>query len=217
MKTDAEIKREVEAELAWDPAVQDSAIGVAVKDGVVTLSGHVGIYPEKRAAEKALERVSGVRAAAIEIDVLLSPQHKRSDTDIAHNAEEALRWHALVPASAVRLTVKEGWITLKGELDWEYQRRSVEQALRHLTGVVGISNEIALRHKMMSSDDIGRRIGEALQRQTAREARHLKIDVRGDTVTLSGAVHSWHERNAICGAAWSAPGVRHVVDKLFVE
>lgn len=216
MKTDAELKREVEAELAWDPAVQDSAIGVAVKDGVVTLSGHVGIYPEKRAAEKALERVSGVRAAAIEIDVLLSPHHKRSDTDIAHSAEEALRWHALVPASAVRLTVKEGWITLKGELDWEYQRRSVEQALRHLTGVVGISNEIMLRHKA-TSGDIDRRIGEALQRQTAREVRRLKIDVSGDTVTLSGPVHSWHERNAARGAAWSAPGVRHVVDKLSVE
>lgn len=215
MKSDAELKSEIEAELAWDPAVKDTAIGVSVRGGVVTLSGHVNTYPEKWAAEKALQRVHGVLAEALEVDVRLSPDHRRSDTDIARAAEQALSWHASIPAEAVRLIVDQGWITVQGELDWDYQRRAVERALRPLIGVIGISDETVLRHRP-TSEDIGRRIGEALQRQTAREARHLDIDVQGDTVTLRGTVHSWHERKAVHGAAWAAPGVRHVIDKLSI-
>lgn len=215
MRSDAELKRLVEAELAWDPAVNEAGIGVAVKDAVVTLSGHVDTYPEKWAAEKALRRVNGVRAAALEIDVRLSPDHRRTDTDIARAAEHALQWHAGVPADAVRLTVDQGWITLRGELDWEFQRHNVERAVRHLTGVIGVSDEITLR-KRPAPEDIGRRISEALQRQSTRSAQHMHIAVQGDTVTLSGTVHSWHERKAAHGAAWSAPGVRRVVDELSV-
>lgn len=213
MKTDEELKMRIQEELAWDPAVNATGIGVAVKDGIVTLSGHVETYPEKWAAEKALQRVHGVRALAIEIDVRLSPDHRRSDTDIARAAELALQWHTAVPADAVRLTVDQGWITMAGELDWDHQRQSLEQALRHLTGVIGISNEIVLRSQP-APQDIAQRIAAALQRQSAREARHLDIAVKGDTVTLRGSVHSWRERDAIRGAAWSAPGVRRVVDEL---
>lgn len=215
MKSDAELKREVEAELAWDPAVKDTAIGVAVSNGVVTLSGHVDTYPEKWAAEKALRRVQGVRALALEVDVRLSPDHQRSDTDIARAAELAVTWNSTLPANAVRVTVDHGWITLQGELEWDYQRKALENTLRHLTGVVGISDEIVLRQRPAPSD-ISRRIGDALLRQTQREARHLDIGVQGDTVTLRGTVHSWHERDAAHGAAWSAPGVRRVVDELSI-
>lgn len=215
MKTDQELKVMVQAELAWDPAVKETAIGVAVKDGIVTLSGHVDTFPEKWAAEKALQRVHGVRAVAMEVDVRLSPDHRRSDTDIARSAELALKWHTTVPADAVRLTVDHGWITMQGELDWDYQRQNLEHALRNLTGVLGISDEIVLRNRP-TPEDVGKRITEALRRQSAREAQHLMVSVKGDTVTLRGSVHSWHERDAAKGAAWSAPGVRRVVDELLI-
>ena len=134
MKTDSDLKRDVAAELSWDPAVQATAIGVAVKDGVVTLTGHLDTYAEKEATLRAVRRVAGVKAIAIEIDVKLSAQHQRSDTDIAASAEQALKWNTSLPVDAVRMTVDHGWITLQGEVEWEFQRRSVEQAIRPLMG-----------------------------------------------------------------------------------
>jgi osmotically-inducible protein OsmY len=215
MKSDADLKREVEAELAWDPAVDATAIGVAVRDGVVTLSGHLDTYAEKWAAEKALRRVHGVKAIALEIDVRLSPDHERSDTDIAQAVESALKWNASIPADTVTVTVDKGWVTLRGDLDWDYQRKSIERSLCHLAGVKGISDEIGLHYRPTPAD-ISQRIAQALKRQSDREARHLQIDVSGDTVTLRGKVHSWQERDAAWGAAWSAPGVVKVVDELAI-
>jgi osmotically-inducible protein OsmY len=216
MKTDADLKRDVEAELAWDPAVKASAIGVAVKDGIVTLSGHLDTYPEKWAAERALRRVAGVRAVALELDVRLAPSHQRSDTDIARAAENALLWHSVVPPDAVRVTVDQGWITLQGELDWDYQRKSVEQAVRNLVGVVGISDEIKLKQKAVPAN-VKQLIQEALTRQAVRAAKHIEMDVRDGEVTLRGTVHSRAERDAARGAAWAAPGVRMVINELKVE
>ncbi|HEY0858757.1 MAG TPA: BON domain-containing protein [Albitalea sp.] len=213
MKTDADLKRDVAAELAWDPAVRSTAIGVAVKDGVVTLTGHLETFAEKHAVERALQRVAGVKAIALELDVKLSPDHKLSDTDIAANAEQALKWSTLVPPQAVRITVDHGWVTLQGELEWEYQRRSVEKAIRPLMGVVGISNQIKLRSKLRP-DDLSRRIEAALTRQAIREARQIQIAVEGSTVRLTGRVHSWHEREAAQGVAWAAPGVHTVINEL---
>lgn len=213
MKTDADLKRDVAAELAWDPAVKSTAIGVAVKDGVVTLTGHLDTFAEKHAVSRALQRVAGVKAIALELDVKLAPGHQRSDTEIAANAEQALKWSTLVPPEAVRITVDHGWITLQGELDWEYQRRSVEKAIRPLMGVVGISNEIKLRSKLRP-DDLSRKIEAALMRQAIREARHIEVSVDGTTVKLTGKVHSWHEREAAQGVAWSAPGVHAVINEL---
>lgn len=215
MKTDADLKRDVAAELAWDPAVRSTAIGVAVKDAVVTLTGHLDTFAEKHAVERALQRVAGVKAIALELDVKLSPDHKRNDTDIAVNAEQALKWSTLVPPEAVRITVDHGWVTLQGELEWEYQRRSVEKAIRPLMGVVGISNEIKLRGKLRP-DDLSRRIEAALTRQAIREAKHIQVAVDGTKVTLTGTVHSWHEREAAQGVAWSAPGVHTVINELQV-
>ena len=215
MKTDVELKKDVTAELAWDPAVKSTAIGVAVKDGVVTLSGHLETFAEKHAAERALRRVAGVKAVALELDVKLSLDHKRSDTDIAAGAEGALKWNTLVPLEGIRLTVDHGWVTLQGEVEWDYQRRGAEKAIRPLMGVVGISNEITLRASAKVAD-LSRKIQEALTRQAIREAKHIQVDVDGTTVKLSGTVHSWQERDAAQGVAWSAPGVLAVIDELRV-
>ena len=215
MKTDADLKRDVTAELAWDPAVKSTAIGVAVKDGVVTLSGHLETFADKHAAARALRRVAGVKAIALELDVKLSPDHKRSDTDIAAGAEEALKWNTLVPLQAIRLTVDHGWVTLQGEVEWDYQRRSVEKAIRPLMGVVGIGNEITLRARP-EAIDLSRKIQEALTRQALLEAKQIQVDVDGTTVKLSGKVHSWQEREAAQGVAWAAPGVHAVINELHV-
>jgi osmotically-inducible protein OsmY len=215
MKTDAELKRDVTEELAWDPAVQSNAIGVAVKDGVVTLTGHLDTFIEKHAASRAVRRVDGVKAIALELDVKLEPSHQRSDTDIALNAEQALKWNVLVPADAVRLSVDHGWVTLQGSVDWDFQRRSVEKAVRPLMGVVGISNEITLRTQPKAAN-VSRKIEEALTRQAIREAKHIQVSVDGNTVKLTGTVHSWQERDAAQGVAWSAPGVRVVLNELRV-
>jgi osmotically-inducible protein OsmY len=216
MKTDADLKRDVQAELAWDPAVRSTQIGVAVKDGVVTLSGHLETYAEKYAAERALRRVGGVKAIALELDVRLSPEHRRSDTDIANAAEQALKWNTLVPVDQVRVTVDKGWITLQGEVEWDYQRRSVEKAIRPLMGVVGISNEMTIKQKVTPAD-LQSRIAEALRRQVEREVKHLDIKVDGSTVTLRGTVNSWHARDAAQGIAWAAPGVRAVMNELRID
>ena len=215
MKTDNDLKRDVTAELAWDPAVKATAIGVAVKDGVVTLTGHLETFAEKHAAERALRRVAGVKAIALELDVKLSFDHKRSDTDIAVSAEQALKWSTLVPVEAIRLTVDHGSVTLQGEVEWDYQRRSAEKAIRPLMGVVGISNEITLRVRPRATD-LSRKIQEALTRQALREAKHIQVAVDGTTVTLSGTVHSWQERDAVQGVVWAAPGVNTVINDLRV-
>jgi len=213
MKTDADLKRDIVAELNWDPAVNATAIGVAVRDGVVTLTGHLGTYAEKHAASRAVQRVAGVKAVALELDVKLSPDHKRSDTEIAASIESAIRWNTVVPVDAIRVTVDHGWVTLKGDVDWDYQRRNVEKVIRPLMGVVGISNEIALRAKVKAAD-VSRKIEEALTRQAIREARHVGVAVDGTTVKLTGTVHSWQERAAAQGVAWSAPGVHAVINEL---
>lgn len=215
MKTDADLQRDVTAELAWDPSVKSTSIGVAVKDGVVTLTGHLGTFADKHAAARALRRVDGVKAIALELDVKLSADHVRSDTDIAAIAQEALQWNTLVPLAKIRLTVDHGWVTLHGEVEWDYQRHSAEKAIRPLMGVVGISNEVTLRASPKVAG-LSRKIAEALTRQAVREAKHIQVDVDGTTVTLTGTVHSWQERAAAQGVAWSAPGVHAVVNELRV-
>jgi osmotically-inducible protein OsmY len=213
MKTDAQLKKDVEAELSWDPAVDATSIGVAVKDGIVTLTGHIRTFAEKHAAVRVLRRVAGVKAIALELDVRLSPSHKRSDTDIAAAIKSALTWSAVVPQDKVVATVENGWVTLRGEVEWEFQRRGVEKVVRPLLGVVGISNEMIIRPKA-SVTDVKTRIANALKRQIEREIGNLQIDVDGSKVTLRGTVHSWQERDAVQGAAYSAPGVGVVLDEL---
>ena len=213
MKTNEDLQRDVLDELAWDPAVDAADIGVIVNDGVVTLTGHLSSYAEKHAAERAVQRVQGVKAVAVEIDVRLSASSKRTDTDIARAAESALLWHTAVAADRITVMVESGWVTLSGELDWDYQRRSVEKAIRLLTGVTGVTNSIRLKPQAVPGD-VQNRIRAALTRQALREADRIKIEIDGGVVTLRGTVHSNAERSAAHGSAWSAPGVTRVVDHL---
>jgi osmotically-inducible protein OsmY len=216
MKTDAQLKKDVSAELEWDPSINASQVGVAVKDGVVTLTGHLDTFAEKHAIERAAQRVRGVKAVAVELDVKLEPGHKRSDSEIAAAAEAALAWHALVPADRMQVRVEKGWVTLQGEVDWDYQRRQAEKAVRPLVGVVGVSNAITLKTGSTPAD-VTQRIRDALTRHAEHEAKHIEVIVDGATVTLRGDVDSWGERAAASGAAWSARGVSSVVNELKVK
>lgn len=215
MKTDAHIKADVTDELAWDPAVNATGIGVAVRDGVVTLTGHLDSYADKHAVERAVHRVAGVRGIAVELDVRLAAQHKRSDSDIAQAAATALQLNSLVPDEKIQILVENGRVTLTGEVDWSYQLASAEQCVRPLAGVRGLSNRITIKSRA-SSKDVGAQISAALTRQAAREAKHITVEVEGSVVTLWGKVHSLAEREAAVGAAFSARGVSRVVDKLEV-
>jgi osmotically-inducible protein OsmY len=216
MKTDSEIKKDVLSELQWDPLISETKVGVTVNEGVVTLTGHLDTYAEKVAAKRAAGRVSGVKAIALEIDVIPAGIHQRSDTEIALAVEHALSWNTSVPQDRVKVTVEKGWVTLTGDLDWNFQRRAVERMVRPLKGVVGISDNIQLRTLPVPLK-LQERIQEALTRQAMREARRIEVSVEGSEVTLRGHVHSWAERNAAEGASWSAPGVTCVNNQLLVE
>jgi len=214
-KSDSQLKKDVESELEWDPSVNATHVGVLVKDGVVTLTGHLDSYAEKYAAERAAQRVQGVQAVAVELDVRLGAAAKRSDGEIAAAAESALKWHALVPEDRIKVMVEKGWVTLSGEVDWDYQRNNAVKAVRPLTGVLGVTNSIGIKPQI-TSEHIAQRIQGALERQADREAKNIEIIVSGHTVTLKGQVHSWAERTAAQGAAWSAPGITSVVNELRV-
>jgi osmotically-inducible protein OsmY len=215
MKTDMQLKVEVTDELAWDPAINAAGIGVMVKDGVVALTGHLDSFAEKHAVERAVRRVAGVRGIALELDVKLAAEHKRSDSEIAQAAATALRLNSMVPEGKVQIEVENGWVTLTGEVDWSYQLARAEQCIRPLAGVRGLNNRITIKPRA-SSKDVGAQIMAALTRQAMREAKHITIEVEGGVVTLWGKVHSLAEREAAVGAAFSAHGVSRVVDKLEV-
>jgi osmotically-inducible protein OsmY len=214
-KSDSQLKKDVESELEWDAVVNANNIGVAVKDGVVTLSGHLDSFAQKYAAERVVQRVQGVKGLAVELDVRLGAGAKRTDADLAIAAESALRWHALVPEDRVKVMVEKGWVTLSGEVDWDYQRNHAMKAVRPLTGVLGVTNSMTVK-PLVTPDNIKNRIQGALERQADREAKNIEVIVSGHSVTLKGQVHSWAERTAAQGAAWSAPGITSVINELRV-
>jgi osmotically-inducible protein OsmY len=216
MKTDMQVKREVQEELDWDPAINALGIGVEVRDRVVTLSGHLGTYAEKLAAEKAVQRVAGVKAVVVELDVRLSGSDKRTDEDIAHAVRSILLWTVGVPEDKVKVQVEKGFVTLMGEVEWGYQSRLAERLASQARGVVRVLNQIKV-HATVGAADIGKEIDRALARHVEREAKRIRVTVEGGTVTLSGTVDSLIERSVVRGAAWSAPGVHAVIDHLTVE
>jgi osmotically-inducible protein OsmY len=216
MKTDTELMRDVIDELHWTPEIDAKSIGVIVKDGVVTLTGHLNSFAEKHVAELAAQRVHGVKAVAVELTVRLPASDTRTDADIGLAAQRAIEWNAALPVGAIRVVVEGARITLEGQVEWEYQRAAAEAAVRHLLGVVGVTNQIAIVPKVRTLD-MELIIHQALERQADREARKLGISVNGGEVTLRGTVHSWDARRAIHGAAWSAPGVTAVVDNVTIE
>ena len=216
MRSDAQLRSDVQAELDWDPALKSASVGVTANDGVVTLSGHVASHAQKYAAERAAQRVKGVKALAIEITVKLPASDQRTDADIALAVERGLEWSALVPTDRVKPLVEDGWVTLNGEVEWEYQRKAAETAVRNLMGVTGVSNLIKMTPKVVPSD-IEKRLHDALVRQADQEAERIEIGVSGSQVNLRGEVHSWAEFNAVQRAAWAAPGVTSVINNLVIQ
>ncbi|MEO6917736.1 MAG: BON domain-containing protein [Collimonas sp.] len=213
MKTDMQMQQDVLAELKWEPSVNAAQIGVEVKDGVVTLAGHVGSYAEKWDAERAAQRVSGLKALAIEIDVTLPGSSKRNDSDIAHSAENVLQWMTYLPEDAVKVVAEKGWITLSGEVDWEYQKQAATGAVCHLMGVTGVSNQIVIKPKV-SLSAVKSEIEAALKRRAHIDAQKISVEIQGANVTLTGTVHSFAERDLARHSAWGTPGVRNVVDHI---
>ncbi|SBT45572.1 BON domain-containing protein [Micromonospora auratinigra] len=210
-RTDQDIQSDVLDELTWEPRVRPTEIGVTVTDGVVTLSGSVDSYAKKWAAERAAHRVRRVRAVANDLAVRIATSADKSDPEIATAAVRALEWDAFVPVEALDVTVADGWVTLHGEVEWEYQRRAAERSVGRLTGVRGVSNGITVRPDVRADGhELAERIVDALARNRAGEAEGISVRVHGDTAVLEGLVHSVPEREEIERVVWSAPGIREV-------
>ena len=216
MKTNSQLLRDVNDQLKWEPSIRDDEIGVAVKDGVVTLSGHVPSFADRYIAIYVVERVAGVKAVADEIEVKLPSSHTRTDTELAHAAVHVLGWHVQVPDDRVKVAVREGWITLEGEVEWQYQRAAAERAMRNLKGVRGVRNLISVKPKLISEYDVSQKIKDALRRSADVVADHITVETHDGAITLRGSVRSLAELRDAERAAWGAPGVTKVDDRLVV-
>lgn len=216
MKTDANIRDDVENELRWDPSLDERGILIKVEDGVVSLQGSVPHFSDRWTAEQVTKRVAGVRAIANDIEVKLPNSGERLDSDIAAAAANALKWHFALESSSILVVVKQGWVTLSGHVSYGYQKIIAEDAVRYLLGVKGVFNEIEVRSDIKAKD-VKQKIQSAFQRLASLDAKDIKVNVDDSAVILLGTVHSWREKDDAAIAAWAAPGVTKVENKLQVQ
>ncbi len=215
MTDNKSLQQAVIDELDWEPSVNSADIGVTANDGVVTLTGHVGSYNEKWAAERAADRVYGVKAVAEELEVRYPLSNKQGDDDIAKRALQVLSWDIDVPKDRVKIKVEKGWVTLSGDVDWYYQRSAAEADVRKLHGVIGVSDNIEIKPSVQASD-VRAKIEAAFARNALIDEDNITVTADGGKVTLSGNVETWNERDLAEDTAWSAPGVTQVDDRLTV-
>lgn len=215
MRTDNELQHDAMSELKWEPSVDSAEIGVSVTDGVVTLTGVVGSYAEKLAAERAVQRLYGVRGIAQDIKVRYANERKTADPEIAKRIIDMLDWDISVPDRQIKVKVDHGWVTLTGWVDWKYQADAAVRAAEKIGGVVGVSNSIAVRNTLRASD-ISSKIESAFRRQADLDAHSVTVIAADGEVVLGGKVKSWHERQAAERIAWAAPGVKTVIDNIVI-
>jgi osmotically-inducible protein OsmY len=215
MKSDSQLQQDVMSELEWEPSVDHADIGVSVSDGVVTLNGFVKSYAEKQAAEWAAQRVFGVKAIAEEIKVRHPFDPKTADHEIAKRILDVFKWSALIPDDKISVKVENGWVSLTGSVDWHFQAEEAKKAAGRISGVAGVMNRIEVRHRPTTSD-IRKRIEDAFERQADLDAAGVTIALDGSKVKLGGKVKAWHERRVAERAAWGAPGVTQVEDRIVV-
>ena len=215
MRSDSEIEKNVKAELEWDPDLDATDIAVSVKSGVVTLTGFVKSYTDRYEAETAAKRVAGVVAVANDIEVRMPSVDERPDPDIAREAAAAIKSQLPISSENIKIIVKNGWVTLEGEVEWQYQRQTAENIVRRIKGVKGVSNTILLKPRAEPTE-VKRKIQEALRRSAEVDANRIEVEAHGSEVVLKGTVRSWIEREEAERAAWSAPGVTKVEDRIVV-